>query len=67
MDTKKIQAGAIDAAIVIGGAALLDKLVGNISFIADLLAKLPADVMGASVKVFVLGATSLIAWRMYAK
>ena len=63
-----IQKGAIDAAIVVGGAALLDKFVlGNITQAADLFAKLPADFMGASVRVFVLGAISLVLFRMYFK
>ena len=63
-----LQKGAIDAAVVVGGAALLDKfVVGNISFVADLVAKLPADVMGISVKTLVLGIVSLVVFRMYAR
>lgn len=59
------QKPTIDAAIVVGGAALLEKLVGNVAFINDLLAKLPADVMGASVRLFVLGAVALLITRTY--
>lgn len=62
------QKPTIDAAIVVAGAALLDKyVISNVSFLADLLNKLPADLMGISVKTFVLGAVTLIVAKHFMK
>ena len=57
---------AIDAVVTIAGAALLDKfLLGNVQFLADLFTKLPADVMGISVSMVVLGVASLVLFRNF--
>lgn len=62
------QQPAIDATVAIGGGTLLNKLViGNISFLADLLAKVPADLMGIDVKLWILGAVALIAYKSFMK
>lgn len=65
---KKIdwQNGAIDAAIAVGGGTIIvDMLLPKIPMVGDLVAKLPADVMGISVPVLIAGAVALIAYRYF--
>lgn len=60
----KIQGPVIDASVAIAGAGLLDQfVVANVPQIGTLLANLPADVMGISVKMVILGAVSLVVFK----
>lgn len=60
----EVQKNLIDAAIVVGGAGLLEMLVGKIAAINSLLANLP-DVAGISLRMIALGTVALIAARTW--
>lgn len=67
---KKIewQKPSTDAVIAIAGGSILDTyVVGNIQFIVDLLAKLPSDIIGISVKSLILGAVALVGAKHFMK
>jgi len=58
----------MDGAIAVAGASILDQyVVQNVQAIADMLANLPADMMGISVKAVLLGAAALITYKTFAK
>jgi len=66
---KKIewQQPAIDAAIVVGGGAILQtQVVSRVAQLQSLLGNLP-DVMGISLQTVVLGAVALIAVKALMK
>jgi len=60
----EIQQPLIDSAIVVGGAGLLEVLVGNIAAIDGALANLPV-VMGVSTRLLVLGTVALASARAW--
>lgn len=59
---------AMDGGIAVAGAGLLDEfVVKNVATIGDLVTKLPDDIMGISVKMVLLGAVSLVAYKYFVK